>query len=79
MKLIQVHLTKKDANTESGFHFAYLDKADNALVAGLDTNKKLFTLLLNDDELKKRTFVLLASDMYRKRMKEKEDAKKEDR
>ena len=52
-----------DANTESDFHFAYLDKADNALVAGLDTNKKLFTLLLNDDELKKRTFGLLASDM----------------
>ena len=67
-----------DANTESDFHFAYLDKADNALVAGLDTNKKLFTLLLNDDELKKRTFGLLASDMYRKHMKEKEDAKKED-
>lgn len=54
------------ANTESDFQFAYLDKADDALVEGLDTNQKLFTLLLNDEALKRRTFGILANDMYRR-------------
>lgn len=54
------------ANTESDFQFAYLDKADDALVEGLNTNEKLFTLLLNDEALKRRTFGILANDMYRR-------------
>lgn len=53
-------------NTEEDFHRAYLDKVEDALVKGLNTNEKLFTLFLNNPDLQRRTFGILASDMYRK-------------
>lgn len=44
-------------NTEKDFEFAYFDNIDDALIEGLNQNQDFFTLLLQNDEIKKKCSV----------------------
>lgn len=52
-------------NSESDFRFSYDSETDEALLSGLDQNQDFFTLLLNDDELKKRVLGIFAPEIYK--------------
>lgn len=51
-------------NTERDFEFAYFDNIDDALVEGLEQNQDFFSLLLDNDEIKRRVLGIFASDVY---------------
>lgn len=46
-------------NTERDFEFAYFDNIDDALVEGLEQNQDFFSLLLDNDEIKRRVLGIL--------------------
>ncbi|MCD8308251.1 MAG: DEAD/DEAH box helicase family protein [Clostridia bacterium] len=52
-------------NTESDFSFSYYDRIDDALLEGLSQNKELFSLLLNDDDMKKDIFGMFIPEIYK--------------
>ena len=52
-------------NTENDFEFTYFDNIDDALVEGLSQNQDFFTLLLNNDDIKKEVLGVFASEIYR--------------
>ena len=52
-------------NSESDFRFSYDSETDEALLSGLEQNQDFFTLLLNDDELKKRVLGIFAPEIYK--------------
>ena len=58
---------KKSAknNTEKDFEFAYFDNIDDALIEGLEQNQDFFSLLLGNDEIKKRVLGIFIGDIYR--------------
>ena len=51
-------------NTERDFEFAYFDNIDDALVEGLEQNQDFFSLLLDNDEIKRQVLGIFASDVY---------------
>ncbi|GMO43760.1 MAG: DEAD/DEAH box helicase family protein [Treponemataceae bacterium] len=51
-------------NTLKDFHFTYNDSVDDALVDGYDQNEEFYSLLLNNDELKKRVMHVFVEDVY---------------
>ena len=51
-------------NTEKDFEFAYYDHVDDALIEGLEQNQDFFTLLLQNDEIKREVLGLFVSDTY---------------
>lgn len=53
------------ANTENDFAFTYFDNIDDALVEGLSQNQDFFTLLLNNDDIKKEVLGVFANEIYR--------------
>ena len=53
------------ANNQNDFEFTYFDNIDDALVEGLSQNQDFFTLLLNNDEIKKEVLGVFASEIYR--------------
>lgn len=53
------------ANTQSDFEFTYFDNIDDALVEGLSQNQDFFTLLLNNDDIKKEVLGVFAGEIYR--------------
>ena len=52
-------------NTEKDFEFAYFDNIDDALIEGLNQNQDFFTLLLQNDEIKKEVLGIFADEIYR--------------
>ena len=52
-------------NSQNDFEFTYFDNIDDALVEGLSQNQDFFTLLLNNDEIKKEVLGVFASEIYR--------------
>lgn len=52
-------------NTESDFEFAYFDNIDDALIEGLNQNQDFFTLLLQNDEIKKEVLGIFADEIYK--------------
>lgn len=52
-------------NDQNNFEFTYFDNTDDALVEGLSQNQDFFTLLLNNDEIKKEVLGVFASEIYR--------------
>lgn len=52
-------------NSESDFRFSYDSETDEALLSGLEQNQDFFTLLLNDDEMKKRVLGIFAPEVYK--------------
>ena len=51
-------------NTEKDFEFAYFDNIDDALIEGLNLNQDFFTLLLQNDEIKKEVLGIFADEIY---------------
>ena len=56
--------TKARNNTEQDFEFAYYDDVDDALIEGLEQNQDFFSLLLNNDELKRQILGIFTSEIY---------------
>ena len=53
------------ANTEQDFAFPYYESADDVLIEGLAQNQDFFTLLLNNDDLKKEMLGIFLSEIYK--------------
>lgn len=52
-------------NTEKDFEFAYFDNIDDALIEGLSQNQDFFSLLLQNDEIKKEVMGIFTSEIYK--------------
>ena len=52
-------------NTEKDFEFACFDSVDDALIEGLSQNQDFFTLLLQNDEMKKEVLGIFAEEVYK--------------
>lgn len=69
---------KKSAasNTEKDFAFPFYDNIDDALIEGLDQNESFFSLLLNNEEIKKEVLGIFMGEIYKslkKKSREGED------
>ncbi|MDE7291670.1 MAG: hypothetical protein K2N58_06460, partial [Treponemataceae bacterium] len=53
------------ANTEQDFAFPYYESADDILIEGLSQNQDFFTLLLNNDDVKKEMLGIFLSEIYK--------------
>lgn len=51
-------------NTEKDFEFAYFDNIDDALIEGLSQNQDFFTLLLQNNEIKKEVLGIFTEEIY---------------
>ncbi len=51
-------------NTMQGFEDSFYNEADNALLDGLEQNQDFFTLLLNDEKIKKRILGFFVKSIY---------------
>ncbi len=56
--------TSAQNNTEQDFEFAYFDHVDDALIDGLEQNQDFFTLLLQNDEIKREVLGLFIDETY---------------
>ncbi len=56
--------TSAKNNTEQDFEFAFFDHVDDALIDGLEQNQDFFTLLLQNDEIKREVLGLFVADTY---------------
>ena len=56
--------TSAKNNSEKDFEFVYFDNIDDALIEGLDQNQDFFTLLLDNEELKKEVLGIFADEIY---------------
>jgi type I restriction enzyme R subunit len=52
-------------NTLKDFYFTYDDSVDDALVDGYDQNEEFYSLLLNNDEIKKRVMYVFIEYIYK--------------
>ncbi|MGM9581405.1 MAG: type I restriction endonuclease subunit R [Anaerovibrio sp.] len=57
---------KKSAksNTEKDFEFAYYDNIDDALIEGLEQNQDFYSLLLSNDEMKRKVLGIFSDEIY---------------
>ena len=51
-------------NTVKDFEFSYFDDIDDALIEGLEQNQDFFSLLLNDDEIKREVLGIFTEEIY---------------
>lgn len=51
-------------NTEKDFEFAYFDNIDDALIEGLEQNQDFFSLLLSNEEMKKKVLGIFSDEIY---------------
>ena len=58
-------------NSEHDFELSYFDRIDDMLIEGIEHNKEFFTLLLDNDDLKKKVLGTFASEIYNSLRKEK--------
>lgn len=52
------------SNTEKDFEFAYFDNIDDALIEGLKQNQDFFSLLLSNDEMKRKVLGIFSDEIY---------------
>ena len=52
-------------NGEKDFEFAYFDSIDDALIEGLSQNQDFFSLLLDNQEIKKEVLGIFADEIYK--------------
>lgn len=57
-------------NTERDFEFKFFEVLDDALIEGISTNNEFFTLLLNNEDMKKQVLGVFAKEIYRKLKKQ---------
>ena len=64
--LMKSEKLKKSAmnNNEKDFEFTFYDDIDDALIEGLEQNRDFFTLLLNNDEIKRSVLGIFSSEIY---------------
>lgn len=63
MKSDKLKISAKN-NTEKDFEFAYFDNIDDALIEGLEQNQDFFSLLLGNEEMKKKVLGIFAEEIY---------------
>ena len=51
-------------NTQKDFEFAYFDNIDDALIEGLEQNQDFFSLLLANDDIKKKVLGIFSDEIY---------------
>ncbi len=51
-------------NTVKDFEFSYFDDIDDALIEGLEQNQDFFSLLLNDEEIKREVLGIFTEEIY---------------
>ena len=56
--------TSAQNNSEKDFEFSFYDDIDDALIEGLEQNKDFFTLLLNNDEIKRSVLGIFSGEIY---------------
>lgn len=56
--------TYAKSNTEKDFEFAYFDNIDDALIEGLEQNQDFFSLLLGNEEMKKKVLGIFSEEIY---------------
>lgn len=56
--------TSAKNNTEKDFEFTYFDNIDDALIEGLEQNQDFFSLLLGNDEIKKKVLGIFSDEIY---------------
>lgn len=64
MKSDKLKISAK-SNTEKDFEFAYFDNIDDALIEGLEQNQDFFSLLLGNDEIKKKVLGIFSEEIYK--------------
>lgn len=52
-------------NTQQDFSFPYYESADEVLIEGLSQNQDFFTLLLNNDDIKKEILGIFLGEIYK--------------
>ncbi len=57
--------TSAKNNTVRDFEFSYFDDIDDALVEGLEQNQDFFSLLLNNNELKRQVLGIFTDEIYK--------------
>ena len=56
--------TSAKSNTVKDFEYTYFDNLDKALIKGLEQNKDFFSLLLNNQDIKKRVMGIFTEEIY---------------
>ena len=56
--------TSAKNNSEKDFEFSFYDDIDDALIEGLEQNQDFFTLLLDNDELKRSVLGIFSGEIY---------------
>lgn len=51
-------------NTVKDFEFSFFDDIDDALIEGLEQNQDFFSLLLNDEEIKREVLGIFTEEIY---------------
>ena len=57
--------TSAKNNSIKDFEFSYFDDIDDALIEGLSQNQDFFSLLLNNDEIKKQVLGIFTEEIYK--------------
>lgn len=64
MKSEKLKISAKN-NTQKDFEFSYFDDIDDALIEGLSQNQDFFSLLLNNDEIKRQVLGIFSDEIYK--------------
>ena len=57
--------TSAKNNSQQDFEFSYFDDIDDALIEGLSQNQDFFSLLLNNEEIKKQVLGIFTDEIYK--------------
>lgn len=63
MKSDKLKVSAKN-NTEKDFEFSFYDNIDDALIEGLEQNQDFFSLLLNNDDIKRAVLGIFTNEIY---------------
>lgn len=63
MKSDKLKVSTKN-NTEKDFEFSFYDNIDDALIEGLEQNQDFFSLLLNNDDIKRAVLGIFTNEIY---------------
>ena len=77
--LMKSEKLKKSAknNSEADFEFSFYDDIDDALIEGLEQNQDFFTLLLNNEELKRSVLGIFSGEIYKSLRQDEASGKKD--
>ena len=64
MKSDKLRVSAKNNNLKD-FEFSFFSNIDEALIEGLSQNEEFFTLLLNNDEIKREVLGIFTGEIYK--------------